>query len=150
MPLDPAAARTLRAAAEVFVPGSNTDPTLGAPDVAAELFISHYLDMVLPGLASGVPVLLDGLAGELLEGRAFADLTLAEREVVLDALARHDVEQLREIPNVLGLLSVAAVYGEWTGQDAEGQVVRTPLGWQLTGFDGPSRGRPHLMRKPTA
>lgn len=150
MPLDEGAARTLRAAAEVFVPGSDRDPTPGAPDVSAELFISHYLDFLLPGLASGVPTLLDGTAGERFDGRAFADLDLAEREVVLDALATHDVEQLREIPAVLALLSIAAVYGEWTGQDSEGRVFRTPLGWQLTGFEGPSRGRRHLLRRPIA
>jgi hypothetical protein len=148
MPLSESAARTLRAAAEVFVPGAPNDATIGAPEVHAELFISHYLDYLLPGLASGVPTLLDGLAAELFDGRAFAELDLSQREDVFDALARHDVEQLREIPGLLGLLSVSAVYGEWTGQDEEGRLVRAPVGWSLTGFDGPSRGRPHLMRRP--
>ena len=150
MPLDEGAARTLRAAAEVFVPGSATDSSPGAPDVHAELFLSHYLDFMLPGLASGVPVLLDGLASDLHEGRAFADLTIDEREGVLDELTRHDVEQLREIPAFLGLLAMGSVYGEWTGQDADGAVVRASLGWKLTGFDGPSRGRARLLKDPSA
>ena len=144
----PDPARTLRAVAEFFVPGSNTDPTPGAEDVEADLFLSHYLDFVLPGLASGVPELLDGLAAERFGGRAFADLSLPERGEVLDALEHHQVDQLRELPALLGLLSVAAVYGEWTGQDADGALVRRPLGWRLTGFEGPSRARPSVMREP--
>lgn len=149
MPLPHDAAQTLRAAAEVFVPGAPDDLTLGAPDIAAELFLSHYLDFLLPGLAAGVPSLLDGLAAERHAGKAFASCTRLEREEILDELSAHDVEQLREIPALLGLLSVAAVYGEWSGQDADGAVVRPPLGWQLTGFDGPSRGRPNVMREPS-
>ena len=142
------AARTLRAAAEFFVPGAPHDPTPGAGDVEADLFVSHYLDFVLPGLARGVPELLDNLARGRFEGRAFADLSLGERGEVLDVLEHHEVEQLREIPTLLGFLAVAAVYGEWTGQDADGALVRRPLGWQLTGFDGPSRGRPRAQRRP--
>lgn len=145
--LPPDAARTLRAAAEVFVPGPPHDPTPGAADVEADRFIAHYLDFVLPGLAAGVPELLDGLARER-TGRAFADATLEERAAVLDALEGHEIEQLRELPALIGLLTVAAVYGEWTGQDADGALVREPLGWRLAGFDGPVRARPHLMRRP--
>ena len=141
------AAATLRAAAEVFVPGSDRDTTPGASDVAAELFISHYLEFVMPGLAAGVPSLLDETAAARF-GRSFAALGLAEREDVLDAIASHEVEQLRDIPLALGILSVAAVYGEWTGQDAEGNLIRRPLGWQLARFDGPVRARPTLLREP--
>jgi hypothetical protein len=144
-PLEPDAARTLRAAADVFVPGSPDDPTPGASDVSAELFVEHYLDFMVPGLASGLPALLDGLAAERFGGARFADLTRGDREVVFDMLAQHEVEQLRDVPGLLGLLSIAAIYGEWTGQDADGRVVRTPVGWKLTGFDGPSRGRPELL-----
>lgn len=127
------------------MPGSDRDPTPGAPDVAAELFLAHYLDLLLPGLASGVPSLLDEIARERF-GAAFAALELTGREEVLDALAVHEVEQLREIPLALGILAVAAVYGEWTGQDAQGTMVRTPLGWRLARFQGPVRAREHLMR----
>jgi len=140
------AAAILRAAAEVFVPGGEHDATPGAGDVAGELFIAHYLDFVMPGLAAGVPSLLTETAAQLFDGRAFVALTMREREQVLDALATHEVEQLREIPQALGILAVAAVYGEWSGQDAGGAMVRTPLGWQLTGFDGPVRARPELMQ----
>ncbi|HEX9713084.1 MAG TPA: gluconate 2-dehydrogenase subunit 3 family protein [Actinomycetota bacterium] len=143
----PDAAATLRAAAEVFVPGSDRDLTPGAPDVAAELFISHYLDFMMPGLAEGVPTLLDEIANARF-GAAFASLELGQREQVLDAIATHEVEQLRDIPTALGILSIAAVYGEWTGQDAEGNLIRRPLGWQLARFEGPTRARPNLMREP--
>lgn len=145
--LTPHAAATLRAAAAVFVPGSDLDPTPGAPDVAAELFIGHYLEFMLPGLAEGVPSLLDEIAGGRFDGRSFVDLGLDEREAVLDALAEHEVEQLRDVPQALGILSIASVYGEWTGQDAEGNLVRTPLGWQLARFGGPTRARPTMMRE---
>jgi len=146
--LTPAVAATLRAAAEVFVPGSDADETPGAPDVAAELFIAHYLEFMLPGLAAGVPSLLDETAGAMFDGRRFRALTLAEREAVLDTIAGHEVEQLRDIPTALGILTVGAVYGEWTGQDAEGLLIRTPLGWQLARFDGPQRARPRMMGDP--
>ncbi|HJT36945.1 MAG TPA: gluconate 2-dehydrogenase subunit 3 family protein [Actinomycetota bacterium] len=140
-------ALTIRAAAEVFVPGSPHDPTPGASDVHAELFVSHYLDFLIPGLSSGLPDLLNEMSATTFEGRAFVDLSLDERLTILDQLSSHDVEQLREIPLVLGLLSIASVYGEWTGQDADGNLARKPLGWQLTGFDGPSRGRRKLLRR---
>lgn len=141
------AAATLRAAAEVFVPGSDRDATPGAADVSAELFISHYLDFMMPGLAEGVPGLLDETAIERF-GAAFASLDLPQREQVLDVIAEHDVEALRDIPAALGILAVAAVYGEWTGQDAEGNLIRRPLGWQLARFDGPQRARPGLLQEP--
>ncbi|MFN2614778.1 MAG: gluconate 2-dehydrogenase subunit 3 family protein [Actinomycetota bacterium] len=143
--IDPAAATTLRAAAEVFVPGSPDGETIGAPDIEAERFLEHYLDYVLPGLAVAVTQLLDATATERF-GRSFAVLSLDERTTVLDAIGEHDVEKLREIPALLGLLSVAAVYGEWTGLDGEGALVRAPVGWDMTGFPGPSRGRDHLLR----
>jgi hypothetical protein len=141
-------ALTLRAAAEVFVPGHPDDPTPGANDVHAELFVSHYLDYLIPGLATGLPDLLNEMSATTFEGKPFVDLTLDERLQIIDQLSEHDVEQLRELPLVLGLLSIAAVYGEWTGQDADGNMTRRPLGWQLTGFDGPSRGRRKLLHRP--
>ena len=141
-------ALTLRAAAEVFVPGHPHDPSPGAADVHAELFISHYLDFLIPGLAQGLPDLLNELSGTTFDGRSFVDLSLEERTEIFDLLSAHDVEQLRELPLVLGVLSIASVYGEWTGQDADGALTRRPLGWQLTGFDGPSRGRRKLLRPP--
>src|SRR5437763_4586946 len=141
-------ALTIRAAAEVYVPGSEHDATPGAADVHAELFISHYLDFLIPGLSAGLPDLLNEMSATTFGGRAFVDLTLDERLTILDELSTHDVEQLRELPLVLGLLSIASVYGECTGQDADGTLARKPLGWQLTGFDGPSRGRRKLLRRP--
>lgn len=145
-PLAAEAAETLRAVAEVFVPGPPHDSSPGAADVEADRFLAHYLDFLLPGLASGLPDLLDGLAGEHFGGRRFVALDLEEREAVLDRLGTHEVVQLRDLPGLLGLLSVAAVYGEWTGQDADGNLVRAPLGWRMTGFEGPTRGRPGLLR----
>jgi hypothetical protein len=135
----------LRAAAEVFVPSPPDDSAPGAADIQADLFIAHYLEFLMPGLEQGVPDLLNELAGTHFSGKAFADLTLAERARVFDLLSEHEVDQLREIPTLIGLLTLAAVYGEWTGQDAEGNLVRRPLGWQFTGFDGPSRGRLNLL-----
>lgn len=139
------AAATLRAAAEVFVPGPPHDATPGAPDVSAERFIAHYLDLAMPGLAAGVPVLLDQLAASMFGGPPFRDLGIDERAKVLDALSEHEVEQLRELPVVLGLLTVGAVYGEWTGTNEAGELIGTPLGWALTGFAGPVRARPDLL-----
>lgn len=136
------AAAALRAAAEVFVPGPPHDPTPGAADIEADRFIAHYLEHLMPGLARAVTDLLDQAAGD----RPFASLPLDERAAVLDRMTEHEVEQMRELPSVLGVLAVAAVYGEWTGQDAEGRLVRTPLGWELTGFAGPTRARPSLLR----
>jgi hypothetical protein len=147
-PLDAHAADTLRAAAEVFVPGPPHDATLGAADLSADLFVSHYLDIALPGLAQAVCDLLDASARARFDARPFIELDLHERETILDEIATHEVEQLREVPQLLGLLSIAAIYGEWTGQDGDGELVRTPLGWELTGFEGPSRGRIDLLREP--
>src|SRR5258708_32737198 len=120
---------TLRAAAEVFVPGPPHDPTPGAADVHAELFISHYLDFLIPGLAQGLPDLLNELSATTYEGRSFVDLSLEERTQVFDLLATHDVEQLRELPLVIGLLSMAARAAERSRPDAAGALTRRPPGW---------------------
>lgn len=142
------AAATLLAVAEVFVPGLESDPTPGAPEIAADRFLSHYLEMVMPGLAEGVPSLLDQLAGEAYEGRRFADLSLDQRAAVLDRIRSHELADLRPLPDLLAVLTLAAVYGEWTGQDEEGRLVRRPIGWDLTGFPGPTGGDPTLLREP--
>lgn len=143
------AAATLLAAAEVFVPGLAHDSAPGAPEIAADRFLSHYLELVMPGLADGVSSLLDHLAAEAHEGRRFVDLSLEERARVLDGVRTHEIADLRRLPDLLAALTLAAVYGEWTGQDEEGRLVRRPLGWDLTGFPGPTDGDPSLLREQT-
>ena len=138
---DSRAARTIRAAAEVFVPGPPEDPSAGAASVEADRFVSHYL--ATPESVAGA---LNAAAALMFDGREFWELDLGERARVLDELASAEDAEKREIPTLLGLLSVAAVYGEWTGQDAEGSLTRSPLGWQRTGFGGPSRARTRLLR----
>jgi hypothetical protein len=138
--------RTLRALAETVVPGMPDDPTMGAAEIEAERFISHYLDLLLPGLADGVVPLLDGLAAEERPETTFADLEPGLRARVLERLATHEVADLRELGDALLVLSVAAVYGEWSGQDADGELIREPLGWDLTGWPGPVDGVRSLMR----
>ena len=138
---------TLRALAEAVVPGPPHDDTLGAADIEAERFIAHYLESVIPGLAEGVATLLDGMAAESREGAAFTDLTLDERGGVLQKLCAHEVQDLRELGDLLLALSLASVYGEWSGLDAHGDLTRTPLGWDLTRWPGPAEGYPALLRK---
>lgn len=140
------AARTLRALAETLVPGPPHDATLGAPDIEAERFVAHYLEVVIPGLSEGVATILDGLAAEVRGGAPFADLSLDERAAVLERLSAHEVADLRELADLLMSLAIAAVYGEWSGQDESGRLVDRPLGWDLTGWPGPSDGYPALMR----
>lgn len=138
------AARTLRALAETIVPGATaTDPTHGAPEIAAETFVEHYLDFLLPGLAAQVCALLDAQAGG-----AFAALDAARRHEIVDALAEHETAPMRAVADLLVTLSVAAVYGEWSGLDADGALSRVPLGWELTGYAGPLRARPELLQEP--
>jgi hypothetical protein len=131
------AEETLRALADVVVPGPPDDPTPGAAGVEAERFISHYLDVAMPGLAGQVPALLDELASVRRPGVAFAALRRVDREAVLEGLADHPVPEMRELATLLVALSIASVYGEWSGQDADGAIVRRPLGWELTGWPGP-------------
>lgn len=134
-------ARTLSAIAAAFVPGRGRgEPTDGAPEIDAENFLSHYLDFLLPGLAAQVCALLDAEAGG-----SFASATVERRVEILDGLADHDAPAMRAVAELLATLSVAAVYGEWSGQDADGAVTRAPLGWELTGYRGPARSRPELL-----
>jgi hypothetical protein len=138
---------TLRALAETVVPGPPHDDTLGAAEIEAERFIAHYLESVIPGLSEGVATILDGMAVELREGTAFVDLTLEERAGVLKRLCEHEVQDLRELGDLLLALSFASVYSEWSGLDSNGELSRTPLGWELTGWPGPAEGYPSLLRK---
>jgi hypothetical protein len=140
--------RTLRALAEAVVPGPPHDETLGAAEIEAERFIAHYLELVIPGLSEGVATMLDGLAAEAQPGAAFADLDLAQRASVLERLTQHEVADLRELGDLLLALAVASVYGEWSGQDEQGELFRTPLGWELTGWPGPVDGVRSLLRGP--
>ena len=86
-------ALTLRAAAEVFVPGPPHDPTPGAADVHAELFISHYLDFLIPGLAQGLPDLLNELSNQYLLGYAPTNTKHDDgwRKIKVDVDGHHDV-----------------------------------------------------------
>ena len=138
---------TLRALAEAVVPGHAGDKTQGAPEIGAESFIQHYLESLIPGLSEGVATILDGMATELREGSAFAQLSLDERATVIQKLTRHEVADIRDLGDLLLALTLGAVYGEWSGLDANGELTRAPLGWELTGWPGPAEGYPSLMRK---
>jgi hypothetical protein len=138
---------TLRALAETVVPGPPHDDTLGAAEIQAEGFIAHYLESVIPGLSEGVTTILDGMATETREGAAFAQLSLEERAAVLRRLCEHEMQDLRELGDLLLALSLASVYGEWSGLDANGELTRAPLGWELTRWPGPADGYPSLLRK---
>jgi len=137
----------LRALAETVVPGPPHDPSFGAAEIQAEGFIAHYLESVIPGLSEGVATILDGMATELRSGAAFPDLTLEERGAVLRKLCEHEVQDLRELGDLLLALSLASVYGEWSGLDENGELSRLPLGWELTGWPGPAEGYQALLRK---
>src|SRR6185436_2715824 len=127
------AEETLRALAETVVPGPPHDDTLGAADINAEGFIAHYLESVIPGLSEGVATILDGMATELREGSAFADLSLDDRATVIQKLTQHEIPDIRDLGDLLLALTLGAVYGEWSGLDADGELTRAPLGWELTG-----------------
>jgi hypothetical protein len=142
-----AADATLRALAEAVVPGPPHDESFGAAEIDAERFIAHYLEALIPGLAEGVATILDGLASELRSDTTFVDLSLDERGSVLKRLTEHEVQDLRELGDLLMALSFAAVYGEWSGLDEHGALTREPLGWELTGWPGPAEGYPSLMRQ---
>ncbi len=142
-----AADATLRALAEAVVPGPPHDDSFGAAEIEAERFIAHYLDSLIPGLTDGVCTILDGMAAELRQDTAFASLSLDERGAVLKRLTEHEVQDLRELGDLLMALSLAAVYGEWSGLDENGALTREPLGWELTGWPGPAEGYPSLLRR---
>ena len=139
-------AGTLRAAADVFLPSPPEDPTPGGTDIGADRFIEHYLESILPGLAEQIAGLLDVRAAELAcADLAFAAATRSEREAVLDSFDGDEVAELRSLPQLLAMLTLGAMYGAWTGQDADGTLVREPVGWELTGTSGPNRGRRELL-----
>ena len=140
--------RTLRAVSETIIPGPPADPSFGAAEIEAERFLAHYLETVLPGHADAVTSLLDQMAAERVPDSGFADLPAGERAAVIEALASHEVADLRDLGDLLVVLSLAAVYGEWSGLDSNGELSRVPLGWELTGWPGPSEGERTLLRKP--
>lgn len=142
----PSAGETLRALADTVVPGPPDDPTPGAASIEAERFLAHYLDFVEPGLTSRACALLDRLASDRRIDASFASLPRPDREGVLRAMAEHEDQERRDLATLLCTLAVAAVYGEWSGQDADGALVRRPLGWELTGWRGPRPGVRSLMR----
>ncbi|MGH2795103.1 MAG: gluconate 2-dehydrogenase subunit 3 family protein [Actinomycetota bacterium] len=139
--------RTLRAVSEAIIPGPPGDEAFGAPEIRAEVFLEHYLETLIPGLSEGITTMLDGLAAEEVPGKGFADLSTADRVAVLQRLTSHELPDLRDLGDLLIVLSMAAVYGEWSGLDSNGELTRVPLGWELTGWPGPSEGERSLLRK---
>jgi hypothetical protein len=78
--------RAIAALVDTVVPGKHRDPT-GAPGGIDTGAPGMFFDPELPALRF-VPLLvllLDGESGQRFAGRAFADLTPAERETVLDS-----------------------------------------------------------------
>lgn len=142
------AGETLRALAEAIIPGVDVDETVGAAEIQAEAFLAHYLEFLQPGMTEALPVLLDGLAAEARPDTSFIDLNPDERLAVLRRLGEHDVPELRDLADILIALTLAAFYGEWSGQDSEGALVARPVGWELVGFPGPVDGYPDLLRRP--
>lgn len=130
-PSPPDAAATLRAFCEAIVPGLDADPTPGAPEVAAERFVAHYLG---EARVAALVTMLDEAAG----ARRFVELEAAARTTLVGRLA--------ERPNVrvATALTLAAVYGSWSGHDEQGVLAGRPLGWDLTGYAGPVRARAEL------
>lgn len=128
------------------MPGGPDDPTPGAASIEAERFIEHYLDFLIPGLSGSVATMLDDLSAQRRPGAAYLSLPRSEREGIILELSDHESPEIRDLANLLVALAVAAVYGEWSGQDSEGRLVRRPLGWELTGFRGPRSGVRALMK----
>jgi len=125
---DPTAA-VLRAFCESVCPGLASDATAGAPDIAAERYVQHYL----------APATVARIVEALERGSSFVGLDPGQRlerieRCRLDAGTRRDLD-------AAAAATLLAVYGSWSGRDAAGEPVRTPLGWQLTGFGGPSPSR---------
>jgi hypothetical protein len=100
----------------------------------------------MPGLSGTVATLLDDLASARKPGASYVSLTRDDREAIYEQMSKHESAEMRDLASLLGALVIAAVYGEWSGQDADGRVVRRPLGWELTGFRGPRRGVPTLLK----
>lgn len=141
------AGEVLRALTEAIIPGTDVDETIGAAEIQAEVFVAHYLDFVRDGLTDALPLLLDDLAAQLRPDAIFIELTPAERLEVLRRLGEHEVPELRDLADLLVALTLAAFYGEWTGQDADGALVARPVGWELAGFPGPVDGHRGLLRR---
>ena len=141
------AGEVLRALTEAIIPGTDVDETIGAAEIQAETFVAHYLDFVQEGLTEALPLLLDDLAAQVQPGTTFVSLSPADRLEVLRKLGEHEVAELRDLADILVALTLAAYYGEWTGQDASGAVVARPVGWELLGFPGPVDGHRRLLRR---
>src|SRR2546425_12952786 len=111
----PSPGETIRALAEAIIPSPPDDDTAGASDIAAETFVTHYLEFVQPGLEEILAASLDGAAANYIAGEfsagLFASLTAEDRLHVIRALAGHDVKELRELADLAILLSFAAYYG---------------------------------------
>lgn len=110
----------LRALGEVVCPGLDADATAGAPDIAAERFVAHYLS---PDTVARIVASL---------GSGFAGMKLLERTEHVERL-RLDPQVRRDL-DAAAAATLLAVYGSWSGRDADGHLERMPLGWSLTGY----------------
>lgn len=120
---------TLRAFCESVCPGLASDATAGAPDIAAERYVEHYLSQTT----------LERVMDALDRDGAFVSLNAVERSDRIDRL-RLDAGTRRDL-DAAAAATFLAVYGSWSGRNVDGELVRAPLGWQLTGFGGPSSSK---------
>lgn len=125
--------RTLDALAEAVLPDAALEA--GAPGA-----LSEVLSRLGEEAASGVVGVLDGYADGVRSGTAFADLSVDERGAVLRTIASADDPNLQQVVRLSVSLVVAAVYGERSGLDASGRLVRRPASWDRIGYPGPSTG----------
>jgi hypothetical protein len=116
----------MRAYCALVCPGLAQDATAGAPDIAAERYVIHYL----------TPPTLDRIIEALDRDTRFIDLKPSEQKDKVARL-RFDANTRRDL-DVAAALTLMAVYGTWSGRDEHGDLVRAPLGWQLASYSGPT------------
>lgn len=138
-PLDPRL--VLRALVETILPGR-------AEEVRAERFVHDGLLRVGEDALVGALMALDAYAAAVREGADFVGLDLDERSRVLRTIASDPNADLRQLARLLFSLTVAAVYGEWSGLDDDGRLVRRPTSWDAIGYPGPSTGYELSRRAP--
>jgi Gluconate 2-dehydrogenase subunit 3 len=126
---------TLRAAVDAVAPPFDGQP--GAVELGVEHHVVEQVELYLPGFTDMLAALLDAFAMDVRPGKAFADLTPAERGEVLRAMASDDAQDLREAVDAVFVFTLGGLYSEHTATSGE-----RPAAWDRVGFAGPSDGHP--------
>ena len=129
----------LRALADIIVPAVDGYPA--ASEMGAHLHTAESLELLQRGSSTLLTRLLNMYARAQRRDARFLELDSAERERALRALAEEDLDELRDLVEVLHAFTLNGYLAGWSASPA----WAPPPAWKAMGYHGPADGHLDLV-----